>query len=208
MNHHTSRLPSPALVIAVCALLVALGGTGYAVSAGSALPKHSVGAAQLKKNAVRSRAVHNGSLKAKDLASGVLPRVFVKNVGGASSVDVTALVGEPGTVVSSMSLPAGTYYVRANGYAINPHAALVGELRCSLGTSGDILVTGTGGLFVPIEPHAGTNANRGFFALDVALTLSAPGTVEVACTKGAAAQSILAGASMSAVTTTSVTAVP
>jgi hypothetical protein len=53
------RRPSPALIIAVVALFVALGGTGYAAIR---LPKASVGAKQLKKNAVTSKKVKNSSL--------------------------------------------------------------------------------------------------------------------------------------------------
>jgi hypothetical protein len=53
------RRPSPALIIAVVALFVALGGTGYAAIK---LPKASVGAKQLKKNAVTSAKVKNSSL--------------------------------------------------------------------------------------------------------------------------------------------------
>ena len=52
MLRHTRlrlRRPSPALVIACLALVVALGGTGYAAIT---LPKNSVGPKQLKKHAV------------------------------------------------------------------------------------------------------------------------------------------------------------
>ena len=51
--------PSPATAIACVALIVALGGTGYAAVT---LPANSVGTAQLKKNAVTSLKVKNGSL--------------------------------------------------------------------------------------------------------------------------------------------------
>ena len=56
------RGPSPALVIALIALFVALGGTSFAAI--NALPKNSVGAKQLKKNAVtgvkiKNKAVHS-----------------------------------------------------------------------------------------------------------------------------------------------------
>jgi hypothetical protein len=45
------RRPSGSMVVAFIALLVAMGGTGYAAIA---LPKNSVGTKQLKKNAVIS----------------------------------------------------------------------------------------------------------------------------------------------------------
>ena len=204
MSQHSSRVPSPALLVAVCALLLALGGTAYA-----ALPKHSVGPAQLKKNAVTSKAVKNHSLGAKDIKSGQLGgEVYLKDAG-TDAVDVTAIVGNaPDTLVASMALPAGTFYVRATGYASNTHAALLGELRCFLRSSGDAKATGSPGLYVPIEPDAGTNASRGFYSLDSAFKLKTAGTVRVECSKGAAAQAIQTGASISAVTTPKVHDVP
>jgi hypothetical protein len=55
LHHIQARRPSPATVIAIIALFVALGGTSYAAVA---LPRNSVGSAQ----------VINGSLKKADLA--------------------------------------------------------------------------------------------------------------------------------------------
>ena len=55
------RPPSPALVVSCLALAVALGGTGYAITS---LPKNSVGANQIKKSAVTSAKVKDGSLVA------------------------------------------------------------------------------------------------------------------------------------------------
>jgi hypothetical protein len=68
---HVQRLrphrPSPALVIALLALFVALGGTGYAALK---LPKNSVGNKQLRKNAVTSAKIKNGSLVSGDFKKG------------------------------------------------------------------------------------------------------------------------------------------
>lgn len=63
--------PSPAMVVAVSALIVALGGTGYAVTA---LPRNSVGAKQIKRDAVTSAKVKNGSLRQADFAAGQVPQ--------------------------------------------------------------------------------------------------------------------------------------
>lgn len=60
---------SPALVVASIALLVSLGGVGYAATR---LPRNSVGAAQLRNNAVSSAKVKNHSLKSADLARGTV----------------------------------------------------------------------------------------------------------------------------------------
>ena len=80
MSAISSRLPSPAMIVACVALVVALGGVSYAAAV---LPAGSVGTAQLqmkavtasklKKNAVTGRKVKNGSLLAADFAAGQLP---------------------------------------------------------------------------------------------------------------------------------------
>jgi len=74
------RRPSPAFVVACMALLVALGGTGYAAVA---LPRNSVGTLQLQRNAVTARKIApsavrgahvlDGSLLATDFKSGQIP---------------------------------------------------------------------------------------------------------------------------------------
>jgi hypothetical protein len=74
------RLPSPALIVACVALVVALGGVSYAAAV---LPKNSVGAAQLqkkavttaklRKSAVTGAKVKNGTLLAADFKAGQLP---------------------------------------------------------------------------------------------------------------------------------------
>jgi hypothetical protein len=55
------RTPSPALVISLVALFVALGGTTYAATS---LPKNSVGSAQLKKGAVTKAKINKKAIRA------------------------------------------------------------------------------------------------------------------------------------------------
>ncbi len=71
MRTLVARRPSPAMVVACIALLVALGGTS--IAAVNALPRRSVGTPQLKNNAVTSIKVRNRSLRAVDFARGQLP---------------------------------------------------------------------------------------------------------------------------------------
>jgi hypothetical protein len=82
MNTSRTGKPSPAFFVAVFALLVAMSGTGYAVSQ---LPKHSVGTKQLKKqavtteklapNAVTSGKVAGNTLKGADIKESTLAKV-------------------------------------------------------------------------------------------------------------------------------------
>ena len=56
MKSHSNRRPSPALIVSVVALLVALGGSAYAV----------------KKNSVRSKNIVNGAVSGKDIRDGAV----------------------------------------------------------------------------------------------------------------------------------------
>ena len=69
MSRLWKHRPSPAMIVAMLALFVAMGGTGYAVSK---LPKGSVGPAQLRKNAVRSKHIKAGSITTAKLAKSTL----------------------------------------------------------------------------------------------------------------------------------------
>lgn len=67
--------PSPATVIALIALFVALGGSAYALSKGSVKTKH------IAKKAVKTKQLGNGAVKTKQLANGAVKGV--KIAGGA-----------------------------------------------------------------------------------------------------------------------------
>src|SRR3954468_10004780 len=79
--------PSPAMVVALIALFVAMGGAGYAAFK---LPRNSVGAKQIKANAVNSKKVANGSLLTGDFKAGQLP------AGPQGLQGVRGLQGEKG----------------------------------------------------------------------------------------------------------------
>jgi hypothetical protein len=66
----TNRRPSAPMVVAFVALLISLGGTGYAAIK---LPRNSVGAKQIKRNAVTGIKVRDASLFRNDFAAGQLP---------------------------------------------------------------------------------------------------------------------------------------
>lgn len=69
-------VPSPAMLVALLALVVALGGTSYA-------------AVTLAKNSVRSAHIVNGQVKAADLAAGSVTTAKVKD-GSLSATDFAA----------------------------------------------------------------------------------------------------------------------
>jgi hypothetical protein len=89
---HTRR-PSASLVVATIALLVALGGAGYAVVS---LPRNSVGTPQLKNSAVNSAKVRDRSLLARDFKAGQLPRGGTGPTGPVGATGPTGPVGAQG----------------------------------------------------------------------------------------------------------------
>jgi hypothetical protein len=116
MRKLVPRRPSPALVVACLALFVALGGTSLAVV--NALPRNSVGAAQLRKNAVNSQKVKNKTLLAVDFKAGQLPKGKQGDKGNkgdpgpAGPKGDTGAKGDKGDKGATGPNPAATAIVR------------------------------------------------------------------------------------------------
>jgi hypothetical protein len=101
MKRLRPQLPSPAMVVAILALVVALSGSAIAaviVSSPSQLGKNVVTGKKIKKNAVTSKKVKDHSLLGKDFKSGQLPAGAKGDKGDK---------GDPGTSVFASSLPSG-----------------------------------------------------------------------------------------------------
>ena len=102
----TARRPSPAMVVALVALSVALGGTGYAALN---LPRNSVGAAEIKRNAVASAEIKNRTVRLADLARSARiagPQGPQGPAGVQGPAGAQGAQGEPGA--TGQAGPAGT----------------------------------------------------------------------------------------------------
>ena len=102
MSHLWKHRPSPAMIVAMIALFVAMGGTGYAVSK---LPKGSVGSAQIRKSAVRAKHIKAGSITKAKLAQSTL-----------SALRAPAPAGVSGPVTSSAA-PDRAGYSEKSGHS-------------------------------------------------------------------------------------------
>jgi hypothetical protein len=103
-------VPSPAMVVAATALIIAIGGTSYAVTR---LPARSVGGVNLKNNAVTSAKVANDSLTGADIKESTLQGVPSGALSGVEIKTATALVppaaslDTPGVASASALCPEG-----------------------------------------------------------------------------------------------------
>ena len=93
MRNLKLRRPSPALVVSVIALSLALGGTSYAAIV---LPANSVGTKQIKKNAVTTAKVKDGSLLRADFGAGQLPPGATGATGPKGDTGATGATGPKG----------------------------------------------------------------------------------------------------------------
>lgn len=180
------RTPSPATGIALAALVVALGGVGYAVTA---LPKNSVGTAQLKKNAVNSAKVKDGSLLAADFRAGQLPAGAQGETGptgarGPSNAysgtkNATPLV----PLTTSMAALATTPTLPAGAYVVTGRVNLVGGGGVSTG----VVCSMANDVVQSLDLNAGQSLP---ITLSSAQTLATPGTVSISCSQASGSTSV------------------
>jgi hypothetical protein len=179
--------PSPAMVVACTALLIALGGTGYA-------------ALRLPPNSVTTVQVKNGSLLAKDFKRGQLPRGIAGPVGpagpagpqgpagpsGAGASLKWALVRADGGIaaqsggITLAAKPGTGAYLLNFGAAVTGHPILVSNGNandlsdqrgagtagpCGGGTEGRACPTSDNSstIFVQMRDNVGAPADRSFY---------------------------------------------
>ncbi|MCW2920494.1 MAG: hypothetical protein JWL76_368 [Thermoleophilia bacterium] len=119
LRHRVAPRLTYANVMATIAVALSLGGVSYAAVA---LPRNSVGAAQLQTNSVTTTKVANGSLTLRDLAAPTR-RALTGTSGPAGAVGSAGPTGAPGargpstihtsatSAPSTMTLPAGSHLV-------------------------------------------------------------------------------------------------
>jgi len=104
MHKQRLRMPSPAFVISVIALFVALGGTSYAAVH---LPSNSVGTKQLKKNAVTSAKIKNKAVTAAKInVTGLtVPNALHATSAGSATTAASATQATSATSATTADAP-------------------------------------------------------------------------------------------------------
>ena len=143
------------MVVASLALAISLSGAAYAVS--TALPRNSVGTAQLKNNAVNSAKVRNASLRAGDFAPGQIPR-GPQGQPGASGLQLISGSGASNSISpksQQQDCPSGKRAVGGGG-------VLTGSITNTFLTTSRPTDPGTGWIATGRESSAG---NAGSWAV-------------------------------------------
>jgi hypothetical protein len=143
LNRLLSYRPSASMIVAMIALFVAMGGTTYAVKR---LPKRSVGAAQLKKNAVRTK-----NIKARNVTRSRIAKKSIDSdlVGTDALVGKNILESSLGTVPKAKEAEHATTADKVGGLATQKFS-----FRAPAGTAGTNVLT-LGGLALNATCGAG-----------------------------------------------------
>jgi hypothetical protein len=116
-----SKLPSPAMIVALLALAVALGGTTYAAKK---LKKNSVGTKQLKKNAVTTAKIKKGAVTGAKIENNAITTAKIAD-GAVSGAKVNA--GSLGTVPNATNAQTAQHAQTADAIPAPEAMHLVGE---------------------------------------------------------------------------------
>jgi hypothetical protein len=118
--------PSPALVVSVIALIVALGGTSYAAFS---LPKNSVGPRQLRKNAVTTGAIRRGAVTGSKIADNTITGKQINlaalgTVPAANAANTANSAGQAGNAANLGGSPASAYQQKILWARVAPDGTL------------------------------------------------------------------------------------
>ena len=143
--------PSPALIVACIALFVALGGTSYAVAQ---LPADSVGSKQIRKSAVTSTKIKDGTILVDDLASAT--RTALRGATGATGpAGPAGATGDPGTAsgfaakTSTDALPTTWQTVLSLSGSLRRSGTITVAKRSRLAISASVTGFGRGDMTSP-----------------------------------------------------------
>ena len=124
VSRKRALMPSPAVVVAVIALIVALGGTALAAGLG----KNSVGTKQLKAKAVTGPKIANNAVNGSKVANGSLTGsdINLSQLGTVPSASSSTEAGNANTVAGhAAACPGGTVLIRGVCFDSSPSSQLI-----------------------------------------------------------------------------------
>lgn len=115
VSRKRALLPSPAMVVAIIALVMASAGSAFAVKKSTELPPNSVGSKQIKPKAVTTGKIANNAVKSADIVDHSLTGddINVKALGTVPSAANADQTGNAGTITGhAAACPGGTTLIR------------------------------------------------------------------------------------------------
>lgn len=163
------RKPSPALVISLLALSVALGGTAYA---GITISKNSVGTNQLKNGAVTTNKLKNGAVTTNKIKNGnvtaskinttglTVPNALHANHADTAANATNATNATTATNATNLGGLAPSAYETASNYTQSSTATPITSTLATIGSPIQITTAGTSRVIASAAVHA-TNGVAG-----------------------------------------------
>jgi hypothetical protein len=144
VSRKRAKLPSPAMVVAIIALVMATAGSAYAVKKSVKLPRNSVGAKQLKRKAVTTGKIRNNQVKTNNIADHSLTGqdINLLQLGTVPSATEAAQTGDVGTITGhAAACPGGTTLIRGVCFdsSSNPAVATLAKARDACAAKGGYL---------------------------------------------------------------------
>ncbi len=144
VSRKRALLPSPAMVVAIIALVMATAGSAFAVKKSTELPRNSVGSKQLKAKAVTTGKIANNAVKSNNIVDKSLTDddINVKALGTVPSATDAAQTGNAGTITGhAAACPGGTTLIRGVCFdsASNPPVASLTKARDACAAKGGYL---------------------------------------------------------------------
>lgn len=139
-------LPSPAMIVAIIALVLATAGSAIAVKKSVKLPRNSVRAKQLKPKAVTTGKIANNAVTSRNIVDHALTGadINIHALGTVPSAVTAAQTGNAGTVTGhAAGCPGGTTLIRGICFdsSSNPPVSSLTKARDACAAKGGYLPT-------------------------------------------------------------------
>ena len=146
VSRKRAKLPSPAMVVAIIALVLATAGSAFAVKKSVEVPPNSVGSKQLKPRAVTTGKIANGAVSSGQIVDHSLTSadINVHALGTVPSAATATQTGDAGTVTGhSAGCPGGTTLIRGICFdsSSNPPVKSLAKAREGCAAKGGYLPT-------------------------------------------------------------------
>src|SRR3954469_10874015 len=180
-----ARLPSPAMLVALSALFVALGGVSYGFATGSIdsreIRNNTIRTRDIRNNEVRGRDIRNSTIRSRDIGTNQVKGVDIdeSTLGQVPKADKANTAGSADSAGSLKSQDKLSYQAAtgAGAQQIYRRGALTLRASCMGGTTA--VTANTSESNATIQTNGGSGDDTDFDSDETATISSGPGVVDV-----------------------------